>query len=187
LASESVAVFVPMDGYHLTRAQLSAMPDPETAHFRRGAAFTFDAEAFVALVRRVREPLTSETRPILAPSFDHAVKDPIDDDITIPPSARIVVFEGNYLSLNKDNWKSIRDLVDESWFVEVEEETARERVAQRHFKAGITDSVESGRERADKLDLINGREIVKHRGRVDEVIVSREDKSWTPEAQMAHT
>lgn len=174
-----------MDGYHLTRAQLSAMPDPETAHFRRGAAFTFDAESFVKLVRRVREPLTQDTQPILAPSFDHAVKDPVEDDITIPPSARIVVFEGNYLSLNKDSWKEIRDLVDESWFAEVDEEVAKERVAQRHFKAGITDSVEAGRERAEKLDLVNGREIVKDRGKVDEIIVSREDSSWTPKAQAA--
>lgn len=43
---KDLAVCIPMDGYHLSRAQLAAMPDYATAIHRRGAAFTFDAEAF---------------------------------------------------------------------------------------------------------------------------------------------
>ena len=64
-----------MDGYHLTRAQLSAMPDARTAHARRGAAFTFDAPAFLELVKKLRQPLCPESQTIYAPSFDHAIKD----------------------------------------------------------------------------------------------------------------
>jgi len=60
-ATSPVAAFVPMDGYHLTRAQLSAMPDPATAHARRGAAFTFDGGSFLALVTRLRQPICPET------------------------------------------------------------------------------------------------------------------------------
>ena len=37
---------VGMDGYHYTRQQLDAFEDPVMAHKRRGAHFTFDAEAF---------------------------------------------------------------------------------------------------------------------------------------------
>src|ERR1700739_2380148 len=37
------AVDIPMDGYHLSRAQLCALPEPETAIHRRGAAFTYGA------------------------------------------------------------------------------------------------------------------------------------------------
>jgi pantothenate kinase len=90
-----LAAFVPMDGYHLTRAQLDAMPDPATAHARRGAEFTFDGEGFLKLVQALREPITGETGTILAPSFDHAIKDPKEDDIAVAPTQRIVVFEGN--------------------------------------------------------------------------------------------
>ena len=90
-----LAAFVPMDGYHLTRAQLDAMPDPATAHARRGAEFTFDGEGFLKLVQALREPITGETSTILAPSFDHAIKDPKEDDIAVTPTQRIVVFEGN--------------------------------------------------------------------------------------------
>lgn len=84
-----------MDGYHLTRVQLDAMPDPTTAHARRGAEFTFDGSGFLELVQALREPITKETGTILAPSFDHAIKDPKEDDIAVAPTQRIVVFEGN--------------------------------------------------------------------------------------------
>lgn len=89
-----VAAFVPMDGYHLTRAQLDAMPDPVTAHARRGAEFTFDGDGFLRLVRMVRVPLTPASTTVFAPSFDHAIKDPKQDDIAVEVTQRIVVFEG---------------------------------------------------------------------------------------------
>jgi pantothenate kinase len=38
------AVVVGMDGWHLTRAQLAAMPNPDEAKARRGAPWTFDDE-----------------------------------------------------------------------------------------------------------------------------------------------
>ena len=167
-----------MDGYHLTRAQLSAMPDPDDAHSRRGAAFTFDASAFLGLLRRVREPLGPETETILAPSFDHAIKDPVEDDISIPNSARVVIFEGNYLSLTKGEWKEIATIVDERWFVDVEPEVAQRRLARRHVTAGIVMTESEGWDRAAKLDLVNGREIVDFRGPIDEIVVSREDGDW---------
>ena len=85
-----IAVAVPLDGYHLTRKQLSEMPNSEEAIFRRGAAFTFDAGGYYALVEKLRKPLEATTSTIRAPSFDHAKKDPVEHDIGIPPSARIV-------------------------------------------------------------------------------------------------
>ena len=90
-----IAAFVPMDGFHLTRAQLDALPDPANAHARRGAEFTFDGEGFLKLVQRLRAPLTSSSSVVYAPSFDHAVKDPKEDDIMVDVSHRIIVFEGN--------------------------------------------------------------------------------------------
>ena len=172
-----------MDGYHLTRAQLSAMPDPTTAHARRGAAFTFDSTAFLHLVQRLREPLCPETATFYAPSFDHAVKDPVADDIAIHPTARVVVFEGNYLSLGQGDWAVAAKLMDELWFVEVDFAVARERLVARHVKAGIAKNEEEARKRADENDLVNGKEIVEQRLHVDEVVVSREDDEWKPEQQ----
>ena len=182
-ASTPVAAFIPMDGYHLSRAQLSAMPDPGTAHSRRGAAFTFDDASFLELVKDLRKPLLPESKTLYAPSFDHAVKDPVADDIPIHPSARVVIFEGNYLSLNKGLWKEAAELMDELWFAEVGFETARKRLVERHVKAGIAkDTQEAGR-RADENDLVNGKEIVEDRMDVQEVVLSREDPNFKPDAQ----
>lgn len=182
---DAIATFLPMDGYHLTRAQLSAMPDPHTAHFRRGAAFTFDAAAFLELVKKLREPLCPETGTIYAPSFDHAVKDPVANDIPIAATSRVVVMEGNYLSLGTGapEWKEAAELMDELWFVEVPEDIARERLAKRHAASGITANEEEGRKRADESDLVNGREIMNGRLEVHEIIYSTEDKKWKPENQ----
>lgn len=168
-----------MDGYHLTRAQLSALPDPATAHARRGAEFTFDSAAFAALVRALRSSSLASTKQVIAaPSFDHAVKDPKPDDIPILPSHRIVVFEGNYVALDKVPWSEAAQLMDEVWFVEVDFEVARKRLAKRHVLAGIVASEEEGDRRAVENDLPNGEEIVKNRGNVDLVVVSLDSGGW---------
>lgn len=174
---------MPLDGYHLSRQQLDQLPDPTEAHFRRGAAFTFDGDSFLKFVKDLRKPLAPETRTLHAPSFDHAVKDPVQEDIPVGPRMRIVVFEGNYLSLNRSPWKEAAELMDELWFVEVDEKTAIERLSRRHVKAGITKTLEEGRERAVKNDLVNGKDILQNKLKVQESIVSREDDEWKPDNQ----
>lgn len=85
-----------MDGFHLTRAQLASFPEPpgpETAIARRGAAFTFDAQGWVDFVRRLQS--THEDQ--WAPSFDHAVKDPVERGTLVLRKHRIVILEGLYV------------------------------------------------------------------------------------------
>lgn len=94
-----------------------------------------------------------------------------------------MVFEGNYLSLDKAPWRDAAKLMDELWFVEVEFEVARRRLIDRHVKAGIARDEEEAGRRADENDLVNGREIVENRVEADEVVVSREDEEWRPEHQ----
>lgn len=180
--SDGLAAFIPMDGYHLTRKQLSAMPDPDTAHARRGADFTFDAPAFLELVKQLREPLCPESSTIYAPSFDHAVKDPVANDIPIHPSARILIFEGLYLSLGSaaPEWKQAAEFMDELWFVEVAMDVAKRRLTARHLAAGLADTEEAAAARAESNDLVNGRQIIDGRLPVDEVIKSIEDAAWAP-------
>jgi pantothenate kinase len=181
--SSLIAAFIPMDGYHLTRAQLDAMPDPVNAHARRGAEFTFDGQSFLKLVKKLREPLLPESKTFHAPSFDHAVKDPVEDDIPISPSMRIVIFEGNYLALKKEPWSEAAALMDELWFMEVDLDVSRDRLVSRHVKAGIAKDEADAHKRVTENDHVNGREILEDRLAVDEVITSKEDDEWTPERQ----
>jgi pantothenate kinase len=174
---------IPMDGYHLTRAQLSQMGNPEEAHARRGAAFTFDAVGWMELIKKLHEPISSSESGksiITAPSFDHAVKDPVYDDIVIEPYHRIIVCEGNYVALDVEPWASAARALDEVWFVHVDEDVARQRLARRHVKAGIVSSLEEGVKRADENDLVNGREITskKFEGGITETLESYDDDTW---------
>ncbi|KAI5860282.1 phosphoribulokinase/uridine kinase [Durotheca rogersii] len=174
-AAAPIAVFVPMDGFHLTRAQLSAMPDPARAHARRGAEFTFDGAAFLGLVRALRGPATAT---VYAPSFDHAVKDPRPDDIAILPAHRAVVLEGNYVCLDREPWRAAAALADERWFVAVDAAAARRRLVARHVRAGIAPDAAAAARRADENDLVNAQQILAERLDVDELVVSREDAAW---------
>ncbi|KAK7190847.1 hypothetical protein DPSP01_007884 [Paraphaeosphaeria sporulosa] len=180
-SSNPLSAFLPMDGYHLSRRQLDALPDPVSAHARRGAEFTFDGESFLKLVKKLREPLCPETQTLFAPSFDHAMKDPVVDDIAIAPSIRIIIFEGNYLSLDKPPWKDAAAMMHELWFVDVDREVARKRLIYRHVRAGIADTEESAARRADENDLVNGKEIIENRLDVHEIVTSKDDDGWKPE------
>ncbi|KAI9923962.1 hypothetical protein MW887_007420 [Aspergillus wentii] len=167
-----------MDGYHYTRAELAQMPDPVYAVARRGAAFTFDGHKFLTLVQKLREQVTPETLSVFAPSFDHAVKDPVENDIAIPATCRAIFFEGNYLSLNKEPWNEAASLMDELWFVDVDFEIARKRLIRRHVQAGIAKDEEEADKRARENDLVNGREIVDFRMDVQEIVSSNYDSMW---------
>jgi pantothenate kinase len=136
------------------------------------------------LVQKIREPLTPETQTIHAPSFDHSVKDPIQNDIAIPPTARIVLFEGLYVALDEPGWREANKLMDETWFVDVSIATATERVAKRNFGAGISASLEESLKRTEASDMRNARHVLDNRLPVQEVIPSLEDESWRSEEVM---
>lgn len=96
---------------------MSKFDDSENAFRRRGAPFTFNAEGFVGLVRTLNaEPVTTSDEPeqfIHAPSFDHAVQDPVEDDIVISSRNCVVIIEGNYTLLNQKPWSEITKFCDE--------------------------------------------------------------------------
>lgn len=105
------------DGFHHTKATLSAFDDPEEAFRRRGAPFTFDAAPFVDLVRALHDlPVAGADAPptvLAAPSFDHATGDPVSDAVAISSSCKIILVEGNYTLLTVEPWSQIAMLADE--------------------------------------------------------------------------
>lgn len=157
------------------------MPNAEEALFRRGAAFTIDAGSYLELVTQLRKPISPETPTIYAPSFDHAVKDPVSNDIAVPPTARIIVFEGLYTALDADGWRDAHALMDEVWFVDADIETATQRVAKRNFAAGISATFEESLARTKESDMRNARDILDNRLPVQQVIPSVEDETWRSE------
>lgn len=157
------AVVVRMDGFHLTRAHLSTMHNADEAHARRGAAWTFDADGVVNLFKQLSQSTSTNASnlpvDISVPTFDHATKDPVLNGDVIEADTSIVILEGNWLLYDEDPWRQLSTLVDETWFVDVDPDTARQRIAQRHLQSGIELNLEAALRRADSNDLLNGDDV----------------------------
>lgn len=120
---------VPMDGFHLTNAELDRLGRRD----RKGAPDTFDAQAYAGVLAALRDP---GRLVVTAPSFDHAVGEPVPDAITVPVSADVVLTEGNYLLLGEGGWVAVPPLLDEVWFCALDDTLRQQRLIARHVEAG---------------------------------------------------
>ncbi|MBL1084356.1 nucleoside/nucleotide kinase family protein [Streptomyces actinomycinicus] len=123
------AAHVPMDGFHLADAELDRLERRD----RKGAPDTFDAAGYAALLRRLREE-TDEV--VYAPGFERVLEQPIAGAVPVPPEARLVVTEGNYLLVSGGSWARVRPCLDEVWFCEIAEEERIRRLLARHEEFG---------------------------------------------------
>ncbi|MFJ5152114.1 nucleoside/nucleotide kinase family protein [Streptomyces sp. NPDC088353] len=120
---------VPMDGFHLADVELDRLGRRD----RKGAPDTFDAAGYAALLRRLREE-PDET--VYAPGFDRVLEQPVAGTVPVPPSARLVVTEGNYLLLDTGLWARVRPRLNEVWFCELDEPERVRRLVARHEEFG---------------------------------------------------
>jgi pantothenate kinase len=126
--------------------------DSADYHARRGAHDTFDAQAFVDFIGALASE--AETgKHIYAPSFSHALKDPVHDGIAIAPQHRIVLVEGLYVSLDLHPWRQAGNLLDERWLLEVPETTVRRRIIKRHVETGVAKTEVEAALRANSSDI----------------------------------
>ncbi|MEU7303156.1 nucleoside/nucleotide kinase family protein [Streptomyces sp. NPDC007206] len=123
------AAHVPMDGFHLADAELDRLGRRD----RKGAPDTFDAAGYAALLRRLRED-TDEV--VYAPGFERVLEQPIAGAVPVPPAARLVVTEGNYLLLAEGSWARVRPCLDEVWYCEADEPERIRRLIARHEEFG---------------------------------------------------
>ena len=122
------AVLVPMDGFHLANAELIRLGRRD----RKGAPDTFDAAGYVALLQRLRRA----EEVVYAPGFDRGIEEAIAGAIPVPAEVPLVVTEGNYLLLKDGQWRGVRPLLDEVWYLDVDEDLRLERLIRRHVLYG---------------------------------------------------
>lgn len=168
----SVAVAVPMDGFHLSDAVLGARGRLEA----KGAPDTFDAGGYAALLSRLR----GATRVVYAPRFDRHLEESIGSAIPVSPDAPLVVTEGNYLLLDEAaaphldgdllaDYAEARTHLDEVWFVELDPGVRLERLTARHVEHGR--DARAARGRATGSDQRNAVMVDASRDRADRVVV----------------
>ncbi|NYH55033.1 pantothenate kinase [Nocardiopsis arvandica] len=145
------AGYLPMDGFHLSNAQLDRLGRRD----RKGAPDTFDAHGYVALVRRL---LDETDHPVYVPDYDRRLHEPVAARHVIAPHTRLVVTEGNYLAADEEPWARLRGLLAQLWYVEADDELRERRLYQRQLSGGATD--EAAREWVERSDRPNG-ELVK--------------------------
>lgn len=124
------SVVIPMDGYHLANAQLVRLG----RQGRKGAADTFDAHGYLALLERLRTASCAET--VFAPEFRREIEEPVAGAIAVPPEVELVITEGNYLLLDTAPWPRAAAMMDEVWYVEAPENLRLERLYARHERFG---------------------------------------------------
>jgi len=125
---EEVAI-IPMDGYHLSNDELIQLNRRD----RKGAPDTFDVEGFTSLIAKVKNELDQEhTFPI----FHREIEASKADEGRVSIKARVIVIEGNYLFSDEHNWSGVFPLLDQSWFIEIDDEVRMQRLIARHIKYG---------------------------------------------------
>jgi pantothenate kinase len=120
---------VPMDGFHLADVQLERLG----ARQRKGAPDTFDSAGYLSVLQRIKQDTPSV---VYAPAFERTLEQPVAAAIAVTPEARLIVTEGNYLLLPDDDWPAIRGLMDEVWYVDVDEVERTRRLIDRHVRFG---------------------------------------------------
>lgn len=122
------AALVPMDGFHLADSALARLGRAD----RKGAPDTFDAAGYVALLRRLRD---QQDEVVWAPVFRRELELAEAGAIAVGRAVEVVVTEGSYL-LCDGPFAAVRGLLDQTWYVEVDDALRRERLVARHVRHG---------------------------------------------------
>ncbi len=157
----NTAVLVPMDGFHLADVILARLGLLD----RKGAPETFDAWGYAALLARLR---SRPPETVYAPGFERDLEQPIAAAVAVPPEADLVVTEGNYLLLDRPEWRAVRAELDEVWFVHLPDAVRRERLVARHVAFGKTP--QAAQAWVDRVDEPNARLVQAARGVADRVV-----------------
>ncbi len=167
-----LAQVVPMDGFHLANVELARLGRAG----RKGAPDTFDADGYVALLRRLREQRADEI--VYAPELRREIEEPVAGAIAVLPATRLVITEGNYLLMDEGPWAGVAGLLDDCWYVEVPAALRLQRLVARHQHFGRT--AQAASDWVQHTDEPNARRIEATRPRAHMVFRWPEDGAADP-------
>lgn len=161
-AGVTSSVVVPMDGFHMLNEELVRLGRRD----RKGAPDTFDVHEYVNLLDRVRRQKAGQR--VSAPRYDRAASTPVPDAITVEPDTALVITEGNYLLLDTAPWSAVRPLLDEVWFVDIDDDVRVPRLIARHIEFGKSE--DEARQWVMRSDEANAAVVAATRERADVVV-----------------
>jgi len=159
--ADQPAIVVPMDGFHYDDGLLEA----RGLRAKKGAPDTFDADGFLALLRRLK----TETTPIAIPVFDRSLEISRGSARIVEPQHKLLVIEGNYLLLNRQIWRELKPLFDFTIFLRPSITTIEKRLVERWLGFGF--ARDAAIEKARGNDLANAKIVLEESQSVDLVLV----------------
>ncbi|MEZ0070041.1 pantothenate kinase [Streptacidiphilus sp. MAP12-20] len=151
------AAYVPMDGFHLSNAQLARLG----LSARKGSAPSFDVWGYLTLLRRLRAHPASE--PVYVPDYDRELHEPVAARHVVAPTTRLVLTEGNYLAAGAaagPGWAEVRAELDAVWFLATPDGVRDTRLLARQQAGGLDPS--AARSWVDANDHPNGDLVNSH-------------------------
>ncbi len=145
---------VPLDGFHYPNRYLDTHQgighDGKMHRLRelKGWHTTFDARRALRTFSRLRGG-----ECLGLPVYSRTLHDPVEDALPVAPENRILLIEGNYLYLDADPWRRIRELFDLRIFVTAPVEVLCRQVMERHVRGGRGEHV--ARRKVDEVDRPN--------------------------------
>lgn len=158
---KNTTALVPMDGYHLSNAQLKTLG---RSH-RKGAPDTFDSDGYVELLKRIK---TNQCNEIYFPIFHREIEESIAAEGVVYPHTTLVLTEGNYLLVDSNGWAGVAETLTESWFVDVDNDKRIARLVARHIKFGK--NAEAAHAWANGTDQHNAELVETTRAKADVII-----------------
>jgi fructokinase len=143
------AALVAMDGFHLDNAIL----DARGRRFAKGSPDTFDVAGFEAILQRLKAG-----GEVIVPVFDRYSDVSRGSARVVPPEARIIVAEGNYLLLREAPWDRLHKLWDLTVFLDVPVAELERRLIDRWLHHGLSDA--EAHRRAFDNDIPNARRVI---------------------------
>lgn len=124
-----------LDGFHynnnyLYNHKIIIQGIERSLHDIKGMPETFDLKAFKKHLQSIK------SKNIKWPIYDRNVHEPIMDKVEV--TADIILIEGNWLLLDENEWKDLKEFCDFSVFIESKESFLKNRLIQRKIKGGLT-------------------------------------------------
>jgi pantothenate kinase len=161
-----LAVYVPMDGFHLSNLELDRLGLTD----RKGAPETFDADGFLHLLRRI----AAGGELVYAPAYSRMLHESVGGVIPVFASTRLVVVDGNYLLLQREPWVSVRSLLHRVIYVDAPDGVRVPGLLRRQRSRGLDE--QQARDWVERSDEANARLVVATRGLADVVLTRGEER-----------
>lgn len=142
---------IAMDGFHHYNAYLESHTVTRDGHEERLKDFKGIPESFDLAALKDKVEALRQHESVDWPTYDRALHDVSEETITV--DADIVLIEGNYLLLDREGWRELKEYADYTVFIDATLDRLEKRLIDRKQLGGT--SLEKAVDHYNKTDKVN--------------------------------